>query len=98
MKYPHLLDLYSDFLTTSPNIVSSLLLSKVLNNVHSHDSITRMLAQAEIEQKAFWKSIKPSVRQIERDEGVICIDDTIENKPHSEENEPHRRSDNLLAL
>jgi hypothetical protein len=87
MKYPKLLDLYTDFLVTSPNIVSSLLLSKIVNNAHSHDSITRMLAQAELEQKEFWRLIKPSIRQIEQEDGVICIDDTIENKPHSDENE-----------
>ena len=87
MKRPDLMDLYSDFLTSSPNVASSLLFAKVLDNVFSHDSMTRMLAQPELDQKTYWRFIKKTVRQIENDEGVISIDDFIEHKPHSTENE-----------
>lgn len=87
MKSAKLLDLYSDFLTSSPNIASALVLSKVLGDTYSHDSITRMLAQKELSQQSYWKVIKPTVRRIESDDGVITIDDTIEHKPHSDENE-----------
>lgn len=88
MKAPQIMDLYSDFLMTSPNIVSALLLENVLDKAHSHDSITRMLSQHELDQKEYWGNIKKTVRQIESGaDGVICIDDTIEEKPHSEENE-----------
>lgn len=87
MKYASVMDLYTDFLMTSPNIVSSGLLSEVLNKEHSHDKITRMLAQDILDQKAYWHSIKPTVRQIEKEEGLISIDDTLEEKPWSTENE-----------
>lgn len=88
MKAPQIMDLYSDFLMTSPNIVSALLLENVLDKAYSHDSITRMLSQRELDQKEYWKKIKNLVRQIESaDTGVVCVDDTIEEKPHSEENE-----------
>lgn len=88
MKAPRIMDLYSDFLMTSPNIVSALLLENILDKEYSHDSITRMLAQHELSQKEYWLKIKPLVRQIESDkDGVIAIDDTIEEKPHSGENE-----------
>lgn len=88
MKAPQIMDLYSDFLMTSPNIVSALLLENVLDKAYSHDSITRMLAQHELDQKEYWGKIKKTVRQIESaEDGTICIDDTIEEKPHSEENE-----------
>ncbi len=87
MKYAAVMDLYTDFLMTSPNIVSAGLLSEVLNKEHSHDRITRMLAQDILDQKAYWRSIKPTVRQIEKAEGIISIDDTIEEKPYSSENE-----------
>jgi hypothetical protein len=72
---------------TSPGIASALVMSKVLQDTYSHDSITRMLAQDEIEQSLYWKLIKPTIRQVESSEGVISVDDTIENKPCSEENE-----------
>ena len=87
MKKANLLDLYTDFLMTSPGIASALVMSKVLQDAYSHDSITRMLAQGEIEQSLYWKMIKPTIRQVESSEGVISVDDTIENKPYSEENE-----------
>lgn len=81
------MDFYTDFLMSSPQIVSAGLLSKILNNEYSHDSITRMLAQAELGQKTYWRSIKKTVRQIESENGVISIDDFIEHKPHSSLNE-----------
>jgi hypothetical protein len=87
MKYAPLMDLYTDFLTSSPNIVSAGLISDVLNKSYSHDSITRMLSQPILDGKAYWQSIKKSVRQIEKADGVIAIDDTLEEKPYSEENE-----------
>lgn len=87
MKKANLLDLYTDFLMTSPGIASALVMSKVLQDTYSHDSITRMLAQDEIEQSLYWKMIKPTIRQVESSEGIISVDDTIENKPYSEENE-----------
>jgi len=87
MKGSELMDLYTDFLTSSPNVASSLVFSKVLNNSFSHDSLTRMLAQPELDQKEYWRSIKKIVRQIEIPEGIIAVDDFIEHKPHSSENE-----------
>jgi len=87
MKKRNLLDLYTDFLMTSPNVASALVMSKMLQDAYSHDSITRMLAQNELDQSIFWKLIKPTIRQIESEDGIISIDDTIENKPYSEENE-----------
>lgn len=87
MKRLKLMDLYTDFLTSSPNIASALFFAKMLKDQYSHDSITRMLAQPELDQKAYWKSIKKIVRRIEIDDGVISIDDFIEHKPHSTEND-----------
>jgi hypothetical protein len=87
MKYSSIMDLYSDFLTGSPNSVSATVLSDVIHAVYSHDSITRMLSQPILDQKIYWQSIKKSVRQIEKADGVISIDDTFSEKPHSDENE-----------
>jgi DDE superfamily endonuclease len=87
MKYALQMDLYSDFLISSPNVVSARLVSEVLNKAYSHDSFTRMLAQSELDAKTYWKAIKPSIRQLESPNGIISVDDTIEKKPHSEENE-----------
>lgn len=87
MKSQKLMDLYSDYLLSSPSAVSALVLVKVLNDSYSHDSITRMLAQPELSQRNFWKGIKSVIRRIESEQAVISIDDTLEHKPHSSENE-----------
>ncbi len=36
MKRPELMDLYTDFLTSSPQIASALVMAKVLNDAYSH--------------------------------------------------------------
>jgi len=46
-----------------------------------------MLAQNILDQKEYWQLIKKPIRQIEKPSGLISIDDTIEEKPHSDENE-----------
>ena len=86
MERKKLMDLYSDFLTGSPNVASAVVFSKVINELYSHDAITRMLAQPELDQKAYWHSIKKVIRQAETATGVIAVDDFIEHKPHSSEN------------
>lgn len=87
LKRPELMDLYSDFLASSPNIASASVFAAVLNNSYSHDAITRMLAQPELDQQSYWRSIKKQVRALESDQGSIAVDDFLEHKPHSRENE-----------
>ena len=53
----------------------------------SHDKITRFLLQEEYDSKALWKLVKPTVRNIEGEDGVLIFDDTIEEKPYTDENE-----------
>lgn len=87
MKNPELIDLYSDYLLTSFGLSSAVGMSKMLDGEYSHDQISRFLAQSTLTSVDYWKSIKPIVRRIEQDEGVIAVDDFIINKPHSTEND-----------
>ena len=87
MKNPYILDLYSDYLISSFKLATATGMSEVLDGALSHDQITRFLGQNLLTQKEYWKCIKKVVRQIESPEGVIKIDDTILEKPHSTENE-----------
>ncbi|MFK7923033.1 MAG: transposase [Bacteroidia bacterium] len=90
MDRKRLLDLYIDFLLSSTRQASSTLMSEVLDSSISHDQITRMLDDPTDEifgQKAYWKRIKPLVREVEHSDGCLIIDDFIEEKPHSKENE-----------
>lgn len=81
-----LLDLYTDYLVSAFGAVTSTGLSQMLDSAVSHDRISRMLSKREFTQQDYWKAIKSLVRRVESADGVIKIDDTIEEKPHSTEN------------
>ncbi len=86
MKNPHLLDLYTDYLTYSFSATTATGLAAVIDNQYSHDQITRFLEQPQLEQKDYWKLIKPVVREVENENSVLAIDDFIEEKPHTNMN------------
>lgn len=87
MKKPHILDLYTDYLIASFGKTTATDMSKMLNHSLSHDQISRFLNQGELTDKDYWRSVKPLVRQIEHPLGLLKIDDTIEEKPHTKEND-----------
>ena len=82
-----LLDLYTDYLVSAFGAVTSTGLSQLLDAAVSHDRISRMLSRREFTQQDYWHAIKGIVRRVESPHGVIKVDDTIEEKPHSTENE-----------
>lgn len=82
-----LLDLYSDYLLSSFSLATATGLASMVDNAYSHDQITRFLGQERYEQKQYWRVIKPVVRQVERDDAAVLVDDTLEEKPYSDESE-----------
>jgi len=82
-----ILDLYSDYLLSSFGQTTATGLSKLMDGKISHDQVTRMLSSSKMTSKAWWKLIKPHVREIEQEDGVIIIDDSIVEKPYTDENE-----------
>lgn len=87
MNDHELLDLYTDYLVSAFGAVTSTGLSQMLDMAISHDRISRMLSRREFTQHDYWSSIKKIVRRVESPSGVIKVDDTIEEKPHSTEND-----------
>jgi hypothetical protein len=53
----------------------------------SHDAITRFLSQDTLTSRDLWKIVKPQVRSIERDDAILAIDDTIQEKPYTDQSE-----------
>ena len=53
----------------------------------SHDKITRFLSKEDYDSKTLWKNVKPLVRKVEQEDGILIFDDTIEEKPYTDENE-----------
>lgn len=82
-----LLDLYSDYLITSFSLSTATGLAELVDNAYSHDQITRFLGQEQYDQKRYWAIIKPIVRAVEHEAGVLLVDDTLEEKPYTDESE-----------
>ena len=83
----NLLDLYSDYLLSSFGATTATGLSALLDGQVSHDQVTRFLSGSGYDSQTLWQQVKPVVRSIERDDGVLIFDDTIQEKPHTDENE-----------
>lgn len=80
-------DLYTDYLLCSFGSVTATGLSQLVDGAVSHDQVTRLLAGEEKRSAHLWQKVKPLVRQVERCDGVLIIDDTVAEKPYTDENE-----------
>jgi hypothetical protein len=87
MKNGKLLDLYSDYLISAFGQTTATGLSALLNGEISHDQVQRSLAGVEQTSADLWRVVKPHVRQIESAEGVAIVDDSIAEKPYTDEND-----------
>jgi hypothetical protein len=86
-----LLELYSDYLLSAFSHTTATGLSKITGGAVSHDKVTRFLSEKELDSPALWRlMVKPLVRELEDEgspAGVLIIDDTIEEKPYTDESE-----------
>jgi hypothetical protein len=82
-----LLDLYTDYLLSSFGATTATGLSRLVDGAISHDQITRFLSAQIKTSSDLWRVVKPLVRQIESAAGVLIFDDSIEEKPYTDEND-----------
>jgi len=82
-----LLDLYVDYLICSTSYTTATGLSRLTNNKITHDKITRFLNSKDFTASDLWQVAKPLYKDIEDENGVLAIDDSIEEKPYTDENE-----------
>ena len=87
MKNEKLLDLYSDYLISAFGQTTATGLSALLKNEISHDSVQRFLADEQQTSADLWRMVKPHVREIQSEEGVLIVDDSIAEKPYTDEND-----------
>jgi hypothetical protein len=87
MKAQRIADLYSDYLLASFGATTATGLSELLEGEISHDQVTRYLAGAQKTASDLWRTVKAWVREVQSDAGVLIIDDSIEEKPYTDENE-----------
>ena len=87
MKAHPIADLYSDYLLASFGATTATGLSELLEGEVSHDQVTRYLAGTQKTASDLWRTVKPLVREIQSEAGVLIIDDSIEEKPYTDEND-----------
>lgn len=87
MDDKELLDIYTDYLISSFGLTTGTGLSRLLDGAISHDRIQRFLSSPTKGGADFWKIVKPYVRQMQAADGVMIVDDSISEKPHTDENE-----------
>lgn len=81
------LDLYTDYLSVTFGYAAATGLSKILDGEISHDKFTRFLADGELTSGDLRKQVKPVVREVKSDDGVLIFDDSIQEKPRMDEND-----------
>jgi len=82
-----LFDLYTDYLVCTFRQATATGMEEVTDRFASHDDVTRMLATEIKTRKLLWTTVKPLVRQVQSDDGVVIFDDVIIAKPHTDEND-----------
>jgi hypothetical protein len=82
-----MLDLYTDYLISSFGPTTATGLSLLVNGEVSHDQVTRFLASTVKTSADLWPIVKPMLRQVENSTGVLIFDDSIEEKPYTDEND-----------
>jgi len=87
MKAQRIADLYSDYLLASFGATTATGLSELLEGDVSHDQVTRYLAGPQKAAPDLWRTVKAFVREIQSTEGVLILDDSIEEKPYTDEND-----------
>ena len=87
MKQHQIADLYSDYLLASFGATTATGLSQLLEGEVSHDQVTRYLAGTKKTATDLWRTVKSFVREVQAEVGVLIIDDSIEEKPYTDEND-----------
>jgi hypothetical protein len=87
MKNKELLDIYSDYLISAFSQTTGTGLAGLLGGSVSHDQVQRLLSKERFGAAELWQVVKPSVRQIQQEEGVVIIEDSLAEKPYTDEND-----------
>lgn len=85
------LDIYTDYLISSTGPTTATGLSKLYDGAISHDQVTRLLTNSYLDSKDLWLKSKPLIRAAQQDQAiddfaVLIIDDSILEKPHTDQN------------
>ena len=82
-----MLDLYSDYLIFQNKYATATGLSDLVVGPFAHVKVTRFLRLENFGLKLLWCYVKKPIRSQETVGGVLILDDSIEEKPYTDENE-----------
>ena len=81
------LDLYTDYLISTFGSATATGLASMVSGTVSHDQVTRFLSERDDTSRDLWLQVKSTVREIEQLDAVLIVDDTIQEKPWTDESE-----------
>jgi hypothetical protein len=87
MTKKELLDLYSEYLISAFGQTTGTGLAALMDGAVSHDQIQRFLSGEAYTSADLWHIAKPHVRAMQSEDGVLVVDDSIAEKPYSDEND-----------
>ena len=87
MTDKELFELYSDYLISAFGQTTATGLSAFLDGQISHAQVQRFLAGTKRTSADVWHIVKPHVRAIQHDDGVLILDDSIAEKPSTDDND-----------
>lgn len=82
-----LFDIYTDYLICSFGPTTATGLARSLDGGISHDQVTRLLSSSANASADLWRVVKPLARQVESDDKVLILDDSIEENSYTDEND-----------
>jgi hypothetical protein len=82
-----ILDILTDYQISSFGKVTHTELSRALKHSISHDKLTRFLSEEDFTGKHLWEYVKATVREVEQEDALVALDDSIAEKEYTDENE-----------
>jgi len=59
----------------------------MMEDTISHDKFTRLLSSGYMDEEYLWRNAKPICHEIREEEAVFIVDESVEAKPYTDENE-----------
>ena len=84
------LSTYTDYLLSTPKYATATGMARAYGGACTHDAVTRLLSRDYFDNKTLWRAVKPTIRKLVPqgdDSGVIIVDDSILQKPHTRSSE-----------
>ena len=83
----NIFELYTDYLISTFGSATATGLASMVSDSISHDQVTRFLSERDYNSKDLWLQVKSTIREIEQPDAVLIFDDTIQEKPWTDESE-----------